>query len=56
MPHVLVLPALLLVAGSTLARSEVDAPKYGWYADYSAGMAEAKRTGKPIMLVFRCEP
>jgi hypothetical protein len=55
MPRVLALSALLSVAGSS-AQPEPDAAKYGWYADYAAGKAEARRTGKPIMLVFRCEP
>jgi opacity protein-like surface antigen len=32
------------------------ANKFGWYSDYKAALAEAKRTGKPIFLVFRCEP
>jgi hypothetical protein len=50
-----VLLALLAVTGAAAA-AEVDAAKYGWLADYAAGKAEAKRTGKPMMLVFRCEP
>jgi opacity protein-like surface antigen len=32
------------------------ANKFGWYGDYNAAKAEAKRTGKPMFLVFRCEP
>lgn len=28
----------------------------GWHANYDTALAEARRTGKPIMLVFRCEP
>jgi hypothetical protein len=32
------------------------AAKFGWHTDYAAARAEARRTGKPIMLVFRCEP
>ena len=56
MHSVLVLSALLTVAGSASAGPKLDAARYGWYADYAAGKAEAKRTGKPIMLVFRCEP
>ena len=56
MHRVLVLSALLTVAGSASARPTPDAARHGWYADYPAGKAEAKRTGKPIMLVLRCEP
>ena len=32
------------------------ANKFGWYSDYNAAKAEAKRTGKPILLIFRCDP
>jgi hypothetical protein len=28
----------------------------GWFTDYETARAEAKRTGKPLMIVFRCEP
>jgi hypothetical protein len=27
-----------------------------WLNDYEAGKAEARRTGKPMLLVFRCQP
>jgi hypothetical protein len=56
MHRVLVLSALLTVAGSASAESDLDPARYGWYADYAAATAEAQRTGKPIFLVFRCEP
>lgn len=35
---------------------KLEPAKYGWLSDYSAAKAEARRTGKPIFLVFRCEP
>jgi len=28
----------------------------GWLTSFEAARTEAQRTGKPIMLVFRCEP
>jgi hypothetical protein len=28
----------------------------GWHTEYAAARAEAKRTGKPLFVVFRCEP
>ena len=28
----------------------------GWFTSYAAARAEARRTGKPLMVVFRCEP
>jgi hypothetical protein len=56
MHRVLALPTLLVVAGTSIAAPKPDAAKFGWHADYSAAKAEARRTGKPMMLVFRCEP
>ncbi len=56
MHRVLVLSALLTLAGPASARPRLDAARYGWQTDYAAARAEARRTGKPILLVFRCEP
>lgn len=56
MRRFLVLSALCTVTSSAFAEPKPDAHRYGWYADYAAGKAEAKRSGKPMMLVFRCEP
>jgi hypothetical protein len=30
--------------------------EFGWLASYSQGKALAKKTGKPMMVVFRCVP
>ena len=27
-----------------------------WFDNYKAALAEAKRTGKPLFLEYRCEP
>jgi hypothetical protein len=50
--------ALLLfpAAADAQPRPRPDPAKFGWHTDYDAAKAEAKRTGKPIFLVFRCEP
>ncbi len=45
--------SLLLVAASAHAQPK---SRTGWLSDYAAARAEAKRTGKPLMVVFRCEP
>ena len=50
------LALLLLPASAAAAPPKFDAAKLGWHSDLAAGTAEAKRTGKPIFLVFRCEP
>jgi len=51
----------LLLGVSVLLITAIHAPAqpqkaFGWQKDYEAGKAEARRTGKPIFLVFRCEP
>jgi len=46
----------LLPASAEAAPPKFDAAKYGWHTDFTTATAEAKRTGKPIFLVFRCEP
>jgi hypothetical protein len=56
MHRVLALSTLLVVAGASTAAPKPDAAKFGWHTNYAAAKAEAKRTGKPMMLVFRCEP
>jgi hypothetical protein len=38
------------------AATSQPAKAYGWHTVYDAARAEAKRAGKPIFLVFRCEP
>jgi len=49
--------ALLLVPVVAEAQQKrVDPARFGWLTDYDAGIKEAKRTGKPMLLVFRCEP
>ena len=48
--------ALVLIAANSARAADADPARYGWHTDYAAARAEAKRTGKPIFLVFRCEP
>ena len=51
------LAGLALVLLPTAAPSaDPDPKKFGWHTDYAAAQAEAKRTGKPMLVVFRCEP
>jgi hypothetical protein len=33
-----------------------EAVRYGWTEDLSAAMKEAKRTGKPVIVILRCIP
>jgi hypothetical protein len=49
-----VLVSLLLAAPAFAQR--VNPKATGWYSDYAAARAEARRTGKPLFVVFRCEP
>jgi len=51
--------ACTLTATTVLAQgSETSkiAPKKGWYNDLNAARAQALKTGKPLMVVFRCDP
>jgi hypothetical protein len=49
--------ALLCLPGIAEAQPrKIDPAKFGWHTDFAAAKAEARRTGKPIFLVFRCEP
>jgi len=41
---------------SSLAAAPPDAKKFGWETDYIAAKAAATRTGKPMLVVFRCVP
>ena len=45
----------LLVAAPAFAQ-KVNPKATGWHSDYAAARAEAKRTGKPLFVAFRCEP
>ena len=57
MNRVLALSVVLLTAGTgRAAEPKIEPAKYGWHTDLAAALAEAARTGKPIFLVFRCEP
>lgn len=33
-----------------------DASKYGWLSSLAEGKAQARKTGKPLMVVIRCVP
>ena len=37
-------------------RGDVDAAKNGWLVDLEEGIAQAEKSGKPLMVVFRCVP
>ncbi|HEX3148232.1 MAG TPA: Trx7/PDZ domain-containing (seleno)protein [Gemmataceae bacterium] len=46
--------SLALVAPAFAQRADPRAN--GWHTDYTSAKAEAKRTGKPLFVVFRCDP
>jgi hypothetical protein len=37
-------------------RGDADAAKYGWISNLDEGIAQAAKSGKPLMVVFRCVP
>jgi hypothetical protein len=48
-----ILLASVLWCAAGVLRAEDE--KLFWYSDYKEGLAEAKKTGKPIFLEYRCE-
>ena len=46
---------LTCVLGSAAGVLRAEDDKLFWYSDYKEGLAEAKKTGKPIFLEYRCE-
>ena len=51
-----VLGVVVGMSGSVRGQ-EVRDPQYPrWFADYEAARREARRSGKPMFLVFRCVP
>ena len=48
--------AVLLVSAAPSVLGQGDSPMVEWLDDYDAALAEARRTGKPIFLEFRCAP
>lgn len=56
---ILCLAAIALVPSTGLAQKgkvRDEAARYGWQESLSGALKEAKRTGKPVMVVFRCVP
>jgi hypothetical protein len=52
----LALAGALLMASPVLSAGKPDPRKFGWFENYGAARAEAKRSGKPLFVVFRCDP
>jgi hypothetical protein len=47
---------LLAAVVAMLVAAGAFAQQITWLNDYAAARAEAKKTGKPIFLAFRCSP
>ena len=56
--HVVAVFVSLTLAGAAFAQSPASkiAPQKGWLNDLNAARAQAQKTGKPMMVVFRCDP
>jgi hypothetical protein len=48
--------AILAAAATAPAQTGKQAGRFGWHSSYESARAEARKTGRPIFLVFRCEP
>ena len=47
--------ALVLAAGAITCCMRGDDQSIDWLGDYRAGLRQAKETGKPLLVEFRCE-
>jgi hypothetical protein len=50
---------MILADGSVVAqfrRGDQQAGKYGWLASLEDGKAQARKNGKPLVVVVRCVP
>ena len=47
---------MLLVAAALSVCAAAGAQQLHWFNDYPAARDEARKTGKPIFLAFRCAP
>ena len=45
----------LVIVSSAFAQ-KANPRSTGWHTDYATARAEARRTGKPLFVTFRCEP
>lgn len=48
--------ALAALVGAAQPPVAAIARAKGWRTDYAAARAEARKAGKPLLVVFRCEP
>jgi len=48
------LGAVLLLSGKDAAGGPPNPP--GWFTDYAKAKATARQSGKPLFVVFRCQP
>jgi hypothetical protein len=52
--------ALLLaypwMASAQPGRGEASAARFGWLSSLAEGKAQARKTGKPLMVTIRCVP
>jgi hypothetical protein len=52
----LVLSACTASAAFAQSPATKIAPSKGWHADLNSAKAQAQKTGRPLMVVFRCDP
>jgi hypothetical protein len=54
---VLALGSLVLAAAPAFGQfRDPQAARFGWVASLEEGKARARQTGKPLMVVLRCQP
>lgn len=47
---------ILFMPPAAFAQKGASPAKFGWQSSWESARAEARRSGKPLFVVFRCEP
>ncbi len=53
---VFLLAAAVPAVGHAQSKASKLAPSLGWLSDLNEAKAQARKTGKPLLVVFRCDP
>jgi len=56
LPFAFLLLTVPALGAQPRGRGDTDAGKNGWLSDLDDGLVQAKKSGKPLMVVFRCVP
>ena len=57
-PFISLIGCALFASSATAQNSAASkiAPEKGWHSDFDSAKAQAQQTGKPLLVIFRCDP